>query len=124
MRGERGGCARGNGYDCLLGSQTDAAAREELDGEEFTSLVAHVESCPACQERHRALTSDGPLVPKGGSWDDDRESLSTDAWIIPTRPPIEWPIETACTPHQGVGDLAERDDLARGFPEWTGSASS
>src|SRR5262249_42950885 len=55
---------------------------EELDGDELSSLVAHVESCPSCQERLRELTSDGSLVLDGGPYDLDRDS-STDPWLNP-----------------------------------------
>ena len=95
---------------------------EELNGEEFTSLVAHVESCPACQERLRTLTSDGSLVRMGEAWDDDQGTLSTDASMnsdsssdrvahrISMQHPTHWASQT----------LVNSDDLAPGFPDVDG----
>jgi eukaryotic-like serine/threonine-protein kinase len=63
---------------------------EQLDGDELTSLVAHIESCSSCQERLKELTSDGSLRLEGGPWEFHRDSHQTDPWLT-TNPPADSP---------------------------------
>src|SRR5262249_14536732 len=94
---------------------------EELDGDELSSLVAHVESCPSCQERLRELTSDGSLVLDGGPWDFDRD-FSTDPWLNP-HPSAGTPAARVLVPHRTGGASGALDGggtLDPGFPEVDG----
>src|SRR5262249_58358744 len=91
---------------------------EELDGDELSSLVAHVESCPSCQERLRELASDGSLVLDGGSWDFDRDS-STDPWLNP-HPSAGTPAARVLGPRRAGGASGAPDGggtLRPGLPQ-------
>src|SRR5262249_39646175 len=96
--------------------------QEQLDGEELSSLVAHVESCPSCQERLRELTSDGSLVLEGGPWDFDRDSLSTNPWRNP-HPSSGTPAAQILVPRPAGGGSCALDgggNVDPGFPEVDG----
>jgi eukaryotic-like serine/threonine-protein kinase len=95
---------------------------EELDGEECSSLVAHVESCLPCQERLRELTSGGSLVPEGGPWEFDRDPLSTYPRLTadPSASTVADRDVLRCR-WEGVSEaLADGDSLDRGFPDVDG----
>src|SRR5262249_10483594 len=95
---------------------------EELDGDELSSLVVHVESCPSCQERLRELTCDGSLVLEGGPWDFERDSLSTDPWLN-THPSSGSPAARVLVPRRAGGASGALDGertLDPGFPEVDG----
>src|SRR5262245_13363816 len=97
---------------------------EQLDGDELSSLVAHVESCPSCQERLRELTSDGSLALERGPWDCDRDSLSTDPWLNP-HPSSGSSAARILVPLREGGASGALDggrNLVPGFPEVEGSA--
>jgi len=84
-------------------------------GEEFSSLAAHVEVCPSCQERLRELTSDGALGLEAEPGDFEQDGLST------ARPHATDPSSDTGTARDGLrcwsGGLpeADRDRVDRGF---------
>jgi tetratricopeptide (TPR) repeat protein/tRNA A-37 threonylcarbamoyl transferase component Bud32 len=95
---------------------------DELDEEELTSLVAHVEVCPSCQERLRELTSDGSLVLDAGLWECERESFPTDTWLTPDSS-SSTPGDQLRVPCRGDGPseaLADGEAFDPSFPEVDG----
>ncbi|HEV3166939.1 MAG TPA: protein kinase [Isosphaeraceae bacterium] len=55
---------------------------EQLDADEHASIVAHVETCPSCQERLEELTSDSSLLIDRERFDGfASDPSSTDPWL-------------------------------------------
>jgi serine/threonine protein kinase/tetratricopeptide (TPR) repeat protein len=95
---------------------------EQLDGEELTSLVAHVEICPSCQERLRELTSDGSVLMRGMPWDLSRDSCSTDPWLTANSSSVTVAPRVLVSSHSADASEASADGGApdRCFPEVDG----
>src|SRR5262249_9520565 len=91
---------------------------EQLDGDDLTSLIAHVESCSSCQERLKELTSDGSLHLEGGPWEFDRGRPLTDPWLT-ANPSADGPAARLRVPRRPAGAAEAPGDggtCAPGFP--------